>query len=238
MSPFNLLIGRIGCCCLLLGLAPLAQADTPRTVEQTLAWQGQAIQLHLNFPEQVRIEVGDSPELTLRAEVLLRNDAQDLSEDFRWQVQSSEGKIRIEADFGPRIGRTVIVSSGADVSGGIGEGASLTGTKMHIRIPRGAKLEVDSQSGEMHLDHPGNTLLVENNGAVQLTLDRGVDLSYSSMLGQLQVDEGLPLDAPGTDGAAAGEHPRRGRLQVHGGGAETSVTTLVGDIHLRWSPPP
>lgn len=214
-----------------------AAQSSPRLVEQSFEWHQQAIALRLNFPQSVTIQVWDQPSIRAQAKVVLRDDRGDISEDFRWRMESGQDGLQLSADFGARVGHTVVLENGSDVRGGIGDNTTLTATELTITVPAGAKLDISSHSGSMLIEHPGNTLLVKGNGNVEISVVDGINFTFNSMLGSLSLDpalavKGLNLDAK----ASQSYHPRSGTLEINGGGAETSVITVVGNISLVAKP--
>jgi hypothetical protein len=215
--------------------ARAATDPQPFLVEQSIDWKQQAIALQLNFPQSVTIKVWDKPVIHAEARVILRNDQADISKDFRWAVNGENDRLQLTADFGSRIGNTVVLQNGSDVSNGIGANATLSGTDLTVTVPAGAKLDMASHSGSMRIEHPGNTLFVDSNGSVEITVSKGIDFTFNSMLGSLSVDPALAVKGLDAE-ALKNYHPRAGSLEIGGGGSETSVTTVVGDISLVAKP--
>jgi hypothetical protein len=236
------IMARGALCAVVALLTPHSNASpaadpSPRLVEQSVDWHHQAIAMQLNFPQSVTINVWDKPIIRAEARVVLRNDRADISKDFRWVVDGEQDRLQLTADFGSRIGNTVVLQNGSDVSNGIGDNATLSGTDLIVTVPAGAKLDISSYSGSMRIAHPGNTLLVNNNGSVEITVSKGIDLTFNSMLGSLSLDPALAVKGLNLDAAALKNyHPRAGSLEIGGGGIETSVTTVVGDISLIAKP--
>ena len=126
-----------------------------------------------------------------------------------------------------------------DISNGIGDGATYTDTDIVIYVPQNSEVEINSHAGSLYVTHPNNTLLINNNGLVEVDIKQGqgINLTASSMIGNILLDPRFSIvnavaNATKTSNDFVLLDTKSGSLQIDGGGAETSIMTLVNDIKV------
>ena len=221
------------------------------SVEQVESWSNQSLELNLNYPENVEIRTWDNNEIRLTANVeLVHSDGSDVSAAFNWLVDRNNNEIKITADFGKKIANTVLMKSGVDIPGGIHGGfeipgitgdAMVSGTQMVIYVPRNCRLTVNSTTGKIEVQHPGSDLFIDSIGDVMVVIDTGdaITVSASSMMGEIDLtsEQIITRKAESNSKNKLTLSSKRKMFHLNGGGAETSIVTVAGDIQFHSASP-
>lgn len=201
--------------------------DNYTMVNKSFSLTTSEVQIKNDYADQIRLHTYSKDSIRVSANVLLVDEkGKSKNEDFDITFNKSGSVSKLTFEIKSIKANYVFKKTGSDFDPKTSklykaDKALLVGTEIDIYIPRGINIELESDMGDLAIDHNDGNLIVTTGNNVTLIVNKDLhaNMKLKSQHGKLKISKNLYLKK----GASAGDYHDLSSYVLNQSGVEISV---------------